>query len=176
MNTLTTRIFQCTCTYLHVLLSVSVHLSMFVPRCVYASVGLCLSGTVSDDTFIYTCISLYLPVYTMYTLVPVRVYVCGYVYVCVRTVDTSVHACASMYVSRSLCKHTYRSPWRDKKQGYPSIQWRAPGPLTPNKKTRAQTRVWPSSTRQGRPQDPTDLCPLLGRGWRKGGHHDLRPS
>ena len=50
----------------------------------------------------------------MYTLVPVRVYVCGYVYVCVRTVDTSVHACASMYVSRSLCKHTYRSPWRDR--------------------------------------------------------------
>ena len=39
----------------------------------------------------------------MYTLV--RVYVCGYVCTCGRTVDTSVDACASMYVCVSVNIH-----------------------------------------------------------------------
>ena len=39
----------------------------------------------------------------MYTLV--RVYVCGYVCVCGRTVDTSVDACASMYVCITVNIH-----------------------------------------------------------------------
>jgi hypothetical protein len=150
-------------------LSMCMYLSTCPPVCAFVYVCGCvrICQFVSVRDYLYVYIYLYISLSTFIYHVYSCANVCVCVRICVRAHCGHVCPCLCIYVCVCLCKHTCRSPWRDKKQGHPSLQWQAPP--TPDKTTTEPTRTWPSSTRQGRPQSPPAFCPLLGRGWRKGG-------